>query len=155
MDSPEEYIARLEKFRARLQSELPPFVATTAMNAKALIQSRIQERGLNSDEEVLGIYTSEPYKKKREKKGRQTEYVDVTFTRGGAGMLGSTGIVSETFVNGIVTVKVAGKDDFTQNKLDWNSDRYGDILETTKKEDALLLSTFEDFLQQLIDETNL
>lgn len=155
MDSPEEYIARLEKFRARLQSELPPFVATTAMNAKALIQSRIQERGLNSDEEVLGIYTSEPYKKKREKKGRQTEYVDVTFTRGGAGMLGSTGIVSETFVNGIVTVKVAGKDEFTQNKLDWNSDRYGDILETTKKEDALLLSTFEDFLQQLIDETNL
>lgn len=155
MDSPEEYIARLEKFRARLQSELPPFVATTAMNAKALIQSRIQERGLNSDEEVLGIYTSEPYKKKREKKGRQTEYVDVTFTRGGAGMLGSTGIVSETFVNGIVTVKVAGKDEFTQNKLDWNSDRYGDILETTKKEDALLLSTYEDFLQELIDETNL
>lgn len=155
MDSPEEYIARLEKFRARLQSELPPFVATTAMNAKALIQSRIQERGLNSDEEVLGIYTSEPYKKKREKKGRQTEYVDVTFTRGGAGMLGSTGIVSETFVNGIVTVKVAGKDDFTQNKLDWNSDRYGDLLETTKKEDELLLSTYEDFLQELIDETNL
>lgn len=155
MDSPEEYIARLEKFRARLQSELPPFVSTTAMNAKALIQSRIQERGLNSDEEVLGIYTSEPYKKKREKKGRQTEYVDVTFTRGGAGMLGSTGIVSETFVNGIVTVKVAGKDDFTQNKLDWNSDRYGDLLETTKKEDELLLSTYEDFLQELIDETNL
>jgi hypothetical protein len=155
MDSPEEYIARLEKFRARLQSELPPFVATTAMNAKALIQSRIQERGLNSDEEVLGIYTSEPYKKKREKKGRQTEYVDVTFTRGGAGMLGSTGIVSETFVNGVVTVKVAGKDDFTQNKLDWNSDRYGDLLETTKKEDELLLSTYEDFLQELIDETNL
>lgn len=155
MDSPEEYIARLEKLRARLQSELPPFVATTAMNAKALIQSRIQERGLNSDEEVLGIYTSEPYKKKREKKGRQTEYVDVTFTRGGAGMLGSTGIVSETFVNGIVTVKVAGKDDFTQNKLDWNSDRYGDLLETTKKEDELLLSTYEDFLQELIDETNL
>lgn len=155
MDTPEQYIERLHEFQAKLTATLPKFVAQRAMDTKALIVHRIQEQGNNADEEQLGNYTSDAYMKKREKKGRQTSYVDVTFTRGGAGMFGSTGIVSETNTNGVVNVVVAGIDSFTQDKLEWNSDRYGDLLEASKKEGELLFESFETFLSDLIQEVGL
>lgn len=155
MDTPEEYLQKLERFTTLLIAELPKFTARQAMNATGLIVNRIQERGLNADEATLGIYTSEPYKKKRKAKGRQTEFVDLTFTRGGAGMFGSTGIVEEVNDVGISRVKVAGRDGFTQNKLDWNSDRYGDVLDLTTGEVQLITTNYEDFLDELITVTQL
>lgn len=155
MDTPEEFIEKIHKFQNRLQAELPKFVNKQAMNATGLIINRIQERGLNADETQLGIYTSTPYKNKRKKAGRQTDYVDETFTRGGAGMLGSTGIVQESYSEGVAMVKVAGRDEFTQNKLDWNGERYGDILNVTKAEDQLMLDNFEEFINDLIIEAGI
>lgn len=155
MDTAEEYIERLHEFQAKLTATLPKFVAQRAMDTTALILHRIQEQGNNSNDVQLGNYISEPYKKKREKKGRQTAYVDLTMTRGGAGMFGSTGIVSEINNGGVVNVVVAGRDSFTQDKLDWNSDRYGDVLEVSKKEEALLFESFEVFLSELVQETGL
>ncbi len=155
MDSPEQYIERLHEFQQKLEARLPKFTAQQAMNATAQIVHRIQEQGTNADGAVLGVYTSEPYKNKRSKRGRQTEYVDLTFTRGGAGMFGSTGIVSETNANGVVNVVVAGRDSFTQDKLEWNSERYGDVLELSKREEEILFQGFEDLLTELIIETGL
>ncbi len=155
MDTPEEYLQKFERFTTLLIAELPKFTAQQAMNATGLIVNRIQERGLIAEEATLGIYTSEPYKKKRKDKGRQTEYVDLTFTRGGAGMFGSTGIVEEVNDVGISRVKVAGRDGFTQNKLDWNSDRYGDVLDLTTGEVQLITTNFENFLDELITTTEL
>lgn len=155
MDTAEEYIERLREFQTKLSATLPKFVAQSAMDTTALIVHRIQEQGNNSEDVQLGNYISEPYKKKREKRGRQTAYVDLTMTRGGAGMFGSTGIVSESFDGAVVNVKMAGRDDFTQDKLDWNSERYGDLLETSKKEEAILFESFEVFLSDLVDETGL
>lgn len=147
--SPEEFIERLEKFNTSLEVQLPKQTATQATNLAALIVHRVQEQGLNAREEQLGVYTSPQYKKKREKAGRQTEYVDLTYTRGGAGMFGSTGIVSESNDNGLVTVVVAGRDQFTQDKLDWNSARYGDVLAPTIGEENLVIQSFETFLSNL------
>ena len=151
----EEYIQRLRNFQKKLTATLPEFVARQAMDTKALIQDRIQEAGNNSNDVQLGNYTSEPYKKKREKRGRQTAYVDLTMTRGGAGMFGSTGIVSGTFESGIVSVSVGGRDVFTQSKLEWNSERYGDVLAVSKKEESLLIESFDNYLEELVQETGL
>lgn len=155
METPEKYIQRLKNFNAKLAVGLPPFMARQAMDAKALVQSRVQEKGLNAEEASLGIYTSEPYKKQRQKKGRQVAHVDLTMTRGGAGMFGSTGLVEQSFENGIARVVVAGKDEFTQDKLEWNSERYGDVLAVSAAEEKLLDESFTEFLQELIDETAL
>jgi len=155
METAEEYIERLHEFQSKLSATLPKFVAGAAMDTTALIVHRIQEQGNNYKDVQLGNYTSEPYKKKRESKGRQTDYVDLTMTRGGAGMFGSTGIVSETFDGKVVNVTVAGRDEFTANKLEWNSDRYGDVLEVSKKEEGLLFESFEVFLSDLIQEVGL
>ena len=155
MDTPETYIEKLKQFEAKLMASLRSFTAQRAMDAKALIQDRIQERGLNAEEVQLGNYTSEPYKKKRQKGGRQTAYVDLTITRGGAGMFGSTGIIEERTEADSATTVVGGKDEFTANKLEWNSDRYGDVLEVSKKEEQLIVDSFNGLLEELIAETGL
>lgn len=153
--NPEEYIARLQKFQSLLVADLPRFTAEKAMDANALVQNRIINRGLNADEVQLGFYTSEPYKKKREKHGRQTEFVDLTFTRGGAGMFGSTSLIFSEYQNGIARAVVGGKDEFTQKKLQWNSDRYGDVLAMSAKEIELIDASYEEWLGGLIKEAGL
>ncbi len=155
MDTPDTYIKKLKKLRTSIEQGLPALMAQQAMDAKALVQSRIQEKGLNSEEEQLGIYTSEAYKKQRQKRGRQVAYVDLTNTRGGAGMFGSTGLVEQSFENGIAKVVVAGRDAFTQNKLEWNSDRYGDVLQLTAGEKELIAESVGEFLNDLIEEIGL
>ena len=155
MDTAEDYIERIHQFQNKLTATLPRFVAQQAMDTKALIVHRIQEQGNNSEEVQLGNYAAGQYKKKREKAGRQTDYVDVTFTRGGAGMFGSTGIVSESFDGNIARAVVGGVDEFTANKLEWNSERYGDLLKPSKKEEELLFESFHVYLHDLIEETGL
>lgn len=151
----EEYIERVKKFKALLMARLPQFVAEQAMSTKSLLQLRVQERGEIGVNETVNAYTSEPYKKKREKRGRQTAFVDLTFTRGGAGMFGSTGLVLEEEANGIVKVSVGGRDEFTQNKLDWNSERYGDVLAPSKEEEAAIVERFDKWVFDLAVETGI
>src|SRR5688500_11445133 len=113
----EEYITRLERFKQLLIQHLPEFVAQHSLDAFALIHKRILERGMIGEEELLQIYSSDSYIKKRKKAGRQTDHVDLTFTRGGPGMFGSTGLVLNEMSDGVATAVVAGRDSFTQDKL--------------------------------------
>jgi len=151
----DEYIERLKAFKAAIVAEMPAFIAKAAMDLKALIQNRTQEQGEIGEEDVVQIYFSEQYKRKREKRGRQTEYVDLTFTRGGAGMFGSIGIVLEESKPGEARVVVGGKDEFTQQKIDWNSERYGDILGPNQKEKDFIYDSFENFLDKLAEEAGI
>lgn len=142
----EEYIQRLEKFKTLLIQRLPEFTASQSLNAFAMIRLRIVESGLIGEEELLQIYTSEPYKKKRKKAGRQTDHVDLTFSRGGAGMFGSTGLVLNEMKNGVATASIAGRDEFTQDKLNWNSERYGDVLGASKEEIDFIVEQFDKWI---------
>lgn len=154
--SPEEYVARLSSFKAALERELPEFTAIQALDANALVQNRIINRGLNEEDVQLGMYTEGQYKKKREKRGRQTEYVDLTFTRGGAGMFGSTGLIFQEYQLGIARAVVGGKDEFTQNKLQWNSERYKtDVLGLTDDEVKLLDQNYTEWVESKIKEAGL
>lgn len=149
----EEYILRMEKFKTLLIQRLPEFTATQALNAYALIHLRIVQSGLIGEEEILQIYTSEQYKKKRRKAGRQTEHVDLTFTRGGAGMFGSTGLVKQEMKGAVAIAVVAGRDGFTQDKLDWNSERYGDVLAPSLEETTLIFEKFDEWVFGIAEET--
>ncbi len=151
----EEYIERLGEFRRLIIQRLPEFTAGKAMDVFAMIRLRIIERGLIGEDEIKNIYTSEPYKKKRRDQGRQTEYVDLTFTRGGAGMLGSTGLVLQEMNDGIAKASVAGRDEFTQDKLDWNSDRYGDVLGINEKENEYVIEQFDKWVLELATEAGI
>lgn len=144
-----------EQFTENLVSGLLPFLARQALDLNALIQRRIVGTGMNADDVQLGEYTSEGYIKKREKAGRQVEYVDLTFTRGGAGMFGSTGLIAQEYSNGRGRATIGGKDEFAQNKIDWNSERYKDILRASEKEKKIVEQGFELFIDDLIKQSGL
>lgn len=151
----DEYMARMDRFKTLLIQRLPEFTASMALNAFALVHLRIVEKGLIGEEEIARIYTSEQYKKKRKKSGRQTDHVDLTYSRGGAGMFGSTGLVLQEMKGGVATASVAGRDPFTQDKLEWNSDRYGDVLGASDKEKQFVYDAFDKWIFEIAEEAGI
>lgn len=151
----DEYIIRWARFKDLLIQRLPQFTATMALEAAALIKLRIVEKGLIGENEISQIYTSDQYKRKRQKSGRQIEHVDLTYTRGGAGMFGSTGLVLQEMKNDVARAVVAGRDEFTQNKLDWNSERYGDVLGASNKEKQHVYDAFDKWLYEIAVEAGI
>lgn len=153
----EEYIVRWNNFREDVARELPKFLATQAGDLFALIRLRIVDTGLDAgnvpmvysgDGEIDGAY-SKAYARKRQRAGRQIDHVDLEFTRGGAGMWGSTGIVEQKADDNEVTISIGGRDEFSQNKIDWNSERYGDIMRPTNKEEETVLTATDEWLLSL------
>lgn len=160
--TPDEAIAKLEHFEGLVKQTILPFTVKMGFNAKALIQRRIQEESVMDDgsplayvsEEMEGAYST-GYARKRKARGRQIERVDLTMTRGGAGMFGSTGIVMEEFDGETAKVKVGGKDAFTDDKLTWNTERYGTILKLSKDEENIIEEAYDNYVNELAQEAGL
>lgn len=127
---------------------IPNIVQTIALDAKALIRNRIQEKGLNAEEQALDGYTP-AYKKKKEKAGKYRGFTDTTFT---GDMWRKTEITSAEQRGDQYVVTVGGKDQFSENKLEWNSEHYGDLLEVSSKEEDALAQVYDDEIQKIIDQ---
>lgn len=105
--------------------ELPDKLARIAcLNSVALISQRVQNQGLNSNEQSIGTY-SESWAAQRVKKGRQVKYIDLTYS----------GEMMDSF-----TFSPLGKDyavGFSDNqgdKADANEKRFGTIFQLSKEE---------------------
>jgi hypothetical protein len=147
----EETIARLEKLNELIIQNIPDMTQLAAVQSKSLIQERIQEFGLNAEEAELGSY-SESYKKIRNKKGLQTKHVDLTNS---GQMWRATRVVKSEQVGKRYEVSVAGGDSTAQNKLNYNSERYGDVLRTSNEEELKMSQVIDDRLSELIKEVGL
>ena len=124
---------------------------TSAVQAKSLIQERIQELGLNAQEAELGSY-SPAYAKKRAKKGFQTNHIDLTYT---GQMWRGTRVTDSSPSGNRYEVSVAGGNPDAQAKLNYVSDRYGDVLQTSSSEEKKLSQFIDDRLNELIKEAGL
>lgn len=145
-------------------NRFPELIQTLALDTKAVIQDRIQKTGTDaSGAKLPGYSTTElpsfflnAKKKKtktyinlRKEKGLQTNYVDLTFT---GEMWRNTQIVESGNKGEKYVVTIGGGSDSSQNKIDWNSDRYGDILSLSKQEEENISKTYNDEIQKIIDE---
>lgn len=110
------------------------------LDAKALIQRRVQETGQTADGVSTGEY-SLLYKKKREKKGRQTSFVDLTDT---GDMWQSIGYTDKRQDSKQTVISIAGRDAFAQNKINWNSEKKFEVLKLSKGEEEILQQIFEE-----------
>lgn len=110
-------------------------------DAKVLIQQRIQQEGQNASGGRTPDY-SPLYKKKRQKKGLQTNYMDLTYT---GEMFRSIGLTEKKTKDEVI-VSVAGRDEFTQNKINWNSEKHFEVLKLSKQEEAILQESFDNEL---------
>ena len=137
---------------------LPNITQIIAKDAIAVVKNRIQERGVDSEGSTFPAY-SEAYKKKKanSKTGnKNTSYRD--FTASGD-MLRRLDIVSAGDESGKYVVRVGGKTDDAQDKIDGNSfgngkwEGVGDILEVSDKEQEGFQETMDDELQKIIDKS--
>lgn len=117
-----------------------------AMDSKALIQQRVQETGKNASGGSTPQY-SESYKKYRQKKGRQVNYMDATLT---GDMWQSTGITDRNTSGNEVKVTLAGRDDFAQKKIDNISTKHFELLKLSKEEDEILEDVFRYEAEKVI-----
>lgn len=106
--------------------ELPDKIARIAcLNSVALISQRVQNQGLDSNEQSIGTY-SKSWAQQRIKKGRQVKIIDLTYS----------GEMMDSF-----TFSPLGKDyvvgfsqDFAGQKADWNEERFGTIFQLSTEE---------------------
>lgn len=127
-----------------LINELPLILSDSmlelGLDAKALIQQRVQEKGLNAQGGKTPDY-SESYALYRTKKGRQTSFMDLTNT---GDMWQSTGVVNREQNDKETKVTVAGRDGFAQMKLNVNSEKRFEVLKLSKEEEDILSEIIYD-----------
>jgi len=163
----DEYIDNLGKFLNIVSDELPVVMSEGAVSMKTEIQNRIQEQGLDDQNNPLQYGSGTPYSEKdipaffyknaetlnagatsyvdeqiesgegisykdwREANNLQTDHVDLTFT---GNMWKRIGLTSVKTGQNIAIVTIEGRTDEAQEKLFFNSVRYGDILQPNKDE---------------------
>ncbi|MES2395673.1 MAG: hypothetical protein V4549_06705 [Bacteroidota bacterium] len=142
------FTTSMSSMLAEIANGIPDIIQIIALDAKALIRNRIQEKGLNAEEQELDGY-SPGYKKKKEKAGKYRGFTDMTLT---GDMWRKTETISAEQRGHKYVVTVGGKDQLSENKIEWNSEHYGDILEVSSKEEQLLEQTMDDEIQKIIDQ---
>lgn len=139
-----QFILNLNALIKDLPIIMSDILLTMGLDAKALIQQRVQEKGLNASGGKTPDY-SPMYKKQRQKKGLQTNYMDLTNT---GSMWRSIGYVG-TKQGKETTVSIAGRDEFTQNKINWNSEKQFEVLKLSKDEETVLDEIFAEEFEKV------
>ena len=147
MSTLNQFTSNLNALIKDLPVVMSDILLTMGLDGKALIQQRVQEKGLNADGGKTPDYSS-MYKARRKKKGLQTNYMDLTFT---GGMWRSIGHVG-TKQGKETTVSIGGRDEFTQNKIDWNSEKQFEVLKLSKEEERILDEIFAEEFERVIFE---
>lgn len=167
----------------KMAEGLPEIMQTVAKDAQALVRGRIQEQGEDFQNNKLPPYSTTEVPsffyfrkatnqagrsivKQRQKEKRGLSYRDFKAANNGAASVEKTNltftgdmwrgfqIIKQGDVGGNYIVTLGGKSKGADNKIGWNSERYGDILRLTKEEEDLLEETFDAELQRIIDEND-
>src|SRR5574337_1037918 len=126
----DEFKIYIEGIFQKIYSKLPDLATTVANDAKVLVRNRIQSKGLTAEETPFPTYT-EGYKKIKVRmfKAKNTSITNLTAT---GDMWRNWGIIAEKIEKGKIIIEVGGRTDDSANKIDWNSERYGDITRLSK-----------------------
>lgn len=173
----DEAIARIDRIISSFDNDMLRIIEEVSINAQTLIIHRIQTSGIGEeysnkkgvpaylyllDEERLDTEKTKAFVKKRAKSkdpeerfvnwsdireahGNQVEFVDLTFT---GRMFQNVGvIITEKRGNQYVTT-IAGFDEETRKKMQWNAKRYGNFFSSSKNEVTML----ENLMQKRVVE---
>jgi len=142
--TPEELQDKLNKVAEKTAQDMLPTMEEAALTGKALLARTIQSSGF--DENVGSRSYSRGYARLRLSKGLQIRFINLTFT--GAMFRGWK--QPGTYKEGLkVGGSVAGVDQETKNKLNWNKSRFPNF-DKLKGDDKSIL---KDFVQERLQET--
>lgn len=176
----DEFIVKFDELTNNIGAALPDITQTAALGAIALIKGRVQEKGENPDGQSYGGYsetevpaffyynkaTNESGRKiikDRQKEKRGLSYKDFKAANNGeesvrvknftftGDMWRNTNIISTGFDGNFkYKVEVGGKTDFAADKLEWNTERDGDILNVSEQEEKIITETSQEEVDRII-----
>ena len=132
------------KFKGYSTKEIPAFFYT----GKSLKKLKKDEFG----EDALQQNDMLSYKEWRELNNLQTDHVDLTFT---GDMWRKTAIISAGLAPEGYVVSIGGNTREAQDKINYASDKYGNILSVSEKEEKNLTEDYDEMLDKLIAESGL
>lgn len=150
--TPEEFKQKMDKALDALNEKLPNLVDEKALNQKALMRARVTQEGLNVDasgNEVAFPDYSEGYEKRRQKKGLNVTPNRLVFT---GDMLRKLNIIKREIQKGKYTVTLGGTDRFAQDKINHNSEQYGDILRVSLAEEKIMMDAYLQDVADIVNE---
>ncbi len=152
--TPEEFSASVRQLESLLIAELPRINEKAALNASSLVKNRVINTGIGGDGDYLGEYADTPYKKFREKTGRQTDFVDLNYT---GETMRDIGVVKTQSNNGIVETVVGPKNTkqrkggvTTEEIVEGNAELYGNFLAPNEQEVKMIEGTIQKGVNDLI-----
>lgn len=145
----DEFVQALDLVASAIAKSIPNALQVVANDAVALIQSRLQEKGLDGNEQELPAY-SPGYKKKKVAARKDKGFTNLTLS---GDMLHNLKVESSSLNGSQYTTTVGFPDVIQDKKAQGNSKHYGDILSVTKKEEEIFQKTFDAELQRVINES--
>jgi hypothetical protein len=138
--SPEEFLEQWAALREELTNNRSREVLLVAHESLALIRLRVQSSGIDADGQSFGFYSAQ-YEKERERRNLRTDFIDLTAT---GGMWRELEVTIEEDEEEISTALVQGRTTRAIDLLEFNSDRYGDLLRLSDdEEDRITKAYFE------------
>ena len=138
--SPDEFLEQWAALREELTNNRSRDVLLVAHESLALIRLRVQSSGIDADGQSFGFYSAQ-YEKERERRNLRTDFIDLTAT---GGMWRELEITIEADEEEISTALVQGRTTRAIDLLEYNSDRYGDLLRLSDdEEDKVTKAYFE------------
>jgi hypothetical protein len=161
----------------------PDILQSVGKDAQFLIRNRIQETGVDATGKKLPSYSTVEVPtffyfrkatnqsgrdiiKQRNKEKRGLSYRDFKAANNGAASVENTNLTftgdmwrgfQQTFAGikgGEFVVTLSGKNKGSEDKIEWNSERYGDILRLSAEEEKFLSEAFDEALQEIIDKND-
>jgi hypothetical protein len=136
--TPTEFAQKMAGLSQLLRSSAVENTLLMAKESLALIRLRIQNTGIDADGASLGVY-SVAYEKRREFFNLRTDIVDLTAT---GGMWRETDVDLVGTEDGIVVAIARGQTDRAKDLLEFNSERYGDLLRLSPQETDFVVTAF-------------
>jgi len=113
-----------------------------------VLSERIIDTGKKGDGKRIGTYAPST-KKRKKKKGDESSFVNLTDTKY---MWEHFEVIENVKSGKIINTVIGGTDQDTNDRLQWNTDRYKDFLGLTKKEEKILAAAFDAELQIVLDK---
>lgn len=148
--TPEEYQKRIDKALQALHKKLPDIIDSKALNQKQVFRERVTQRGQNvnsSGSEVAFPDYSKYYGRKKDETHVTPDRLLMT-----GDMLRKLTIVRRDSSNGRYTATLGGSDQFAQDKLNYNGEKFGDILKPSNEEVVLLEQSYLEDIADVINE---
>jgi len=117
-----------------------------------LLSQRISDTGKKGDNKKIGKYAPST-KKRKEREGKLSSFVNLQNSEQPQDqMWGNFGVVENSIQGKVIKTIVSGTNEFSNEKLGWNADRYGDFLTLTKTEEKMLAKAFDSELQIILNK---